>query len=126
MDATVFPSYYEPWGYTPLESIAFGVPTVTTSLSGFGQWILSSSDSTFETSGVNVVARGDNNYPAAVESISRSLRFLINSDDEIKAEISDAAIATSGRAAWSSFIKFYEQAYRIAERNRNERVGRDI
>lgn len=38
MDATVFPSYYEPWGYTPLESIAFGVPTITTDLSGFGKW----------------------------------------------------------------------------------------
>ena len=36
MDATVYPSYYEPWGYTPLESIAFGIPTVTTDLAGFG------------------------------------------------------------------------------------------
>ena len=32
MDATVYPSYYEPWGYTPLESIAFGIPTITTIL----------------------------------------------------------------------------------------------
>jgi phosphorylase/glycogen(starch) synthase len=38
-DLTAFPSYYEPWGYTPLESIAVGVPTVTTSLAGFGQWM---------------------------------------------------------------------------------------
>ena len=62
MDATVFPSYYEPWGYTPLESIAFGVPTITTTLSGFGQWILSTEDATFSECGVNVVARGDFNY----------------------------------------------------------------
>ncbi|WP_302314877.1 glycosyltransferase, partial [uncultured Muribaculum sp.] len=55
MDATVFPSYYEPWGYTPLESIAFGVPTITTTLSGFGQWILSTEDATFSECGVNVV-----------------------------------------------------------------------
>ena len=38
LDGTVFPSYYEPWGYTPLESLAFRVPTITTSLSGFGKW----------------------------------------------------------------------------------------
>jgi len=38
LDLTVFPSYYEPWGYTPLESVAFSVPTITTSLSGFGLW----------------------------------------------------------------------------------------
>ncbi len=37
-DLSVFPSYYEPWGYTPLESIGFGIPTLTTSLAGFGVW----------------------------------------------------------------------------------------
>ena len=35
MDVTVFASYYEPWGYTPLESVAFSVPTITTTLAGF-------------------------------------------------------------------------------------------
>ncbi|MFA5737361.1 MAG: glycosyltransferase [Bacteroidales bacterium] len=39
LDLSVFPSYYEPWGYTPLESLAFRVPTVTTSLAGFGLWV---------------------------------------------------------------------------------------
>ena len=34
-DLTVFPSYYEPWGYTPLESLMFSIPTVTTSLIRF-------------------------------------------------------------------------------------------
>ena len=38
-DLTVYPSYYEPWGYTPLESLMFHVPTVTTNLSGFGMWV---------------------------------------------------------------------------------------
>ncbi len=126
MDATIFPSYYEPWGYTPLESVAFGVPTVTTSLSGFGQWVLSSSDTTFEETGVNVVARGDSNYQAAVDSISRSIRFLINADATTRHEISRAAIATSDRAAWASFITFYSKAYHIAEQHRDERIGHRI
>ena len=39
MDLTAFPSYYEPWGYTPLESLAFKVPTITTTLAGFGLWV---------------------------------------------------------------------------------------
>lgn len=123
MDATVFPSYYEPWGYTPLESIAFGVPTVTTSLSGFGQWILSSADSTFEETGVNVAGRGDNNYGAAVDSIYRSVRFLINADSELRDKIGKAAMATSDRAAWSCFIRYYQEAYVIAERNRDRRMA---
>src|ERR1700759_1286200 len=35
----IFTSYYEPWGYTPMESIALGVPAVTTDLSGFGAYV---------------------------------------------------------------------------------------
>ncbi len=59
MDLTVFPSYYEPWGYTPLESIAFAVPTITTDLSGFGQWV---SHGLHEIkSGVGVIHRSDYN-----------------------------------------------------------------
>jgi hypothetical protein len=78
MDATVFPSYYEPWGYTPLESVAFGVPTVTTTLSGFGQWILSSFKNDFDDCGVNVIARGDYNYNEVSEQIAQSLKYLVD------------------------------------------------
>lgn len=35
----VFPSYYEPWGYTPAECTLMGVPSITTNLSGFGSFI---------------------------------------------------------------------------------------
>ena len=51
LDATIFPSYYEPWGYTPLESVAFGVPTITTSLSGFGRWVKSLDKDGYNTAG---------------------------------------------------------------------------
>ncbi len=59
MDLTVFPSYYEPWGYTPLESIAFCVPTITTDLSGFGQWV--SHNPQDVENGVGVIHRSDYN-----------------------------------------------------------------
>ncbi|MFQ8827963.1 MAG: glycosyltransferase [Alistipes sp.] len=58
MDVTVFASYYEPWGYTPLESIAFSVPTITTTLTGFGQWVAEKLD---EHKGVDVISRNDTN-----------------------------------------------------------------
>lgn len=123
LDATVFPSYYEPWGYTPLESIAFGVPTVTTSLSGFGQWILHGFTDSFETSGVNVVERSDSNYDAVVDSISRSLNFLISSDSSVRELISRQAMATAAKANWSLFIDYYYEAFDIAfahARQRNQ------
>lgn len=113
-DATVFPSYYEPWGYTPLESVAFGVPTITTSLSGFGQWILASSKPEFDVSGVNVIPRNDSNYGEVVDAIAQSLFSLVSSSSEERAAISKAAMNTASKAAWSHFIEWYNQAFDIA------------
>ena len=121
MDATVFPSYYEPWGYTPLESVAFGVPTVTTSLSGFGQWVLDSSENQFEESGVNVIGRTDGNYHEVVENIARSLKYLISADKSQTETIHAAAMATASRAAWSYFIVYYLDAFELALRHARSR-----
>ena len=117
MDATVFPSYYEPWGYTPLESIAFGVPTITTSLSGFGQWIVKDFIDDFESCGVDVIERNDSNYWAVVDSIARSVKFLNCSDNETLENVHKAAMATAAKANWSNFIAYYEKAYAIALNN---------
>lgn len=123
MDATVFPSYYEPWGYTPLESIAFGVPTLTTSLSGFGQWILQHFEDSFSDSGVSVAERNDGNYPAVVDSIARSLKFLTCCDELTAKEISAKAMATASKANWSLFISHYLKAYSIALANEQKRIA---
>lgn len=114
MDATVFPSYYEPWGYTPLESVAFGVPTVTTTLSGFGQWILSSFKNDFDDCGVNVIARGDFNYGEVVENIAQSLKYLVDCGATASLAISKAAMKTASAAAWDNFIEYYLEAFEIA------------
>lgn len=114
VDATVFPSYYEPWGYTPLESVAFGVPTVTTSLSGFGQWILASSKPEFEVSGVNVIPRTDSNYGEVADAIATSVFDLISAQPSRRAKIAKAAMATASKAAWSHFIEWYDEAFAIA------------
>lgn len=114
VDATVFPSYYEPWGYTPLESVAFGVPTVTTSLSGFGSWICAERGNGFAASGVDVVERNDHNYPQVVDAIADDIRELASMDDAAREEIRKAAVATSDAALWQYFMTYYEDSYRIA------------
>ncbi|MCM1070591.1 MAG: glycosyltransferase [[Clostridium] fimetarium] len=114
MDATAFPSYYEPWGYTPLESVAYGVPTVTTSLSGFGQWILSTSASDFEQSGVVVIPRGDSNYGEVVEKLASSLRWLADADSDTRDKVSKASRATADKALWDYFIVYYVDAFKKA------------
>lgn len=121
MDATVFPSYYEPWGYTPLESVAFAVPTVTTSLSGFGQWVNRNFTDTFEECGVAVAERTDSNYFEVVDSIARDLKYLTGCDKETEKVIKSKARATSDNARWSNFIKYYEVAFDIALHNSEQR-----
>lgn len=122
MDATVFPSYYEPWGYTPLESVAFSVPTVTTSLSGFGQWINRNFTGAFEECGVAVAERTDGNYFEVADNIARELKFLTCCDPSTEKNIKSKAKSTSGNALWSNFIKFYEEAFDIALKNQKQRV----
>lgn len=113
-DATAFPSYYEPWGYTPLESVAFGIPTITTSLSGFGQWVLQTSDNYFDECGVNVIGRNDSNYVGVVEGIAHSIEYLTCVSDKEEKKIHKAAMKTAADASWTNFIKYYEEAYDIA------------
>ena len=117
MDAAVFPSYYEPWGYTPHEGIAFGVPTITTNLAGFGQWILSKFDNSFESCGAKVVQRTDSNYFSATMDVATFLFELMNMKPSKAKQISKAAIDASKEADWSKFIVYYYQAYNIAIKN---------
>lgn len=114
VDLTVFPSYYEPWGYTPLESVAFAVPAVTTSLSGFGQWVLSTSRSGFAESGVEVIPRTDSNYNQVVEAAANDMLALSKATPDQYAAYSAAARATADRAEWNYFITYYIDAYRMA------------
>lgn len=123
MDATVFPSYYEPWGYTPLESIAFGIPTVTTSLSGFGAWVTSSNNAGFTTSGVEVIRRTDSNYAEVCNNITNALLSLKNMDAAGRTCVAKAARATAAMATWPDFINDYIQAYNIAVEKASTRLN---
>lgn len=107
MDMTLFPSYYEPWGYTPLESIAFSVPTVTTMLAGFGLWI----DQLEEHPGVEVIRREDGNDEQVAAALADSvLRFSLLGEDRV-AELRRAAGELSKSALWSRLFQAYENAY---------------
>lgn len=114
LDLTIFPSYYEPWGYTPLESVAFGVPTVTTSLSGFGRWVSAEVDNRPERSGVEVIERNDANYHDTVHAIAACVVNHMNaSASQVKA-MRQAARRTAAKASWKNFIVHYVDAYKQA------------
>lgn len=123
IDATVFASYYEPWGYTPLESIAFGVPTLTTSLSGYGRWILENFENGFEYCGTRVINRTDSNYADVCRRIAEELLVLTMASPSQKALYSQQAKSTAEKALWNNFIKYYWQAYTNALENRDRRLS---
>ncbi len=128
MDATVFPSYYEPWGYTPLESVAFHVPTITTSLAGFGVWaeqllIKKGQAATHYglEKGVEVIQRTDSNYQEVVEKIADSLIHFLQLSPEQVLAARKAAAAIAHQAEWHFFFKYYRQAYAIALQKSSKR-----
>lgn len=117
LDATVFPSYYEPWGYTPLESVAFGVPTITTTLSGFGQWVnLTFGVNAFPASAVHVNERNDANYSQLCSAIANQLLTLQRADQKAIDSFRKAASSTADLASWKNFITYYVTAYNDALR----------
>ncbi len=120
-DATAFPSYYEPWGYTPLESVAFGVPTVTTSLSGFGQWVRSVNRDSFDAGGVEVIERNDSNYGEVVDRLAQAMLDLVSASEDRRAAISKAAHETASKAEWDYFVTYYIDAFRVALDNAEKR-----
>lgn len=122
LDATVFASYYEPWGYTPLESIAFGVPTVTTSLAGFGMWVAENFKIGFGDCGVDVINRTDSNYNEVVAAIANDIAQLASATKAETKAIRAAAMETASKAQWTDFMKYYNQTYCDAFKTRDART----
>ena len=121
-DLCIYPSYYEPWGYTPLEAVAFKVPCVTTDLAGFGLWANKEFGHYGELSdGVKVIHRTDYNYSEVADAIKDTVAaFSAMTPKEVEA-CRKSADALSKKALWSEFIKYYYEAYDIALRKSETR-----
>ena len=124
-DLCVYPSYYEPWGYTPLEAVAFKVPCITTDLAGFGLWANSEKGAYCEIEdGVKVIHRTDYNYSEVADAIKDTVAKFSNFNDKQIKAARTKAYNLSKKALWSEFIKYYYQAYDVALRKAAERNGR--
>ena len=124
MDLTVYASYYEPWGYTPLESVAFHVPCITTNLSGFGLWVnqLLGKDGEL-TDGVQVVRRTDYNSSEVAAAIKDAVTAYAAFTPQEAEKIRHKAADISEHALWKHFIRYYYQAYDIALHKAKQRRG---
>ena len=123
LDLTVYPSYYEPWGYTPMESCAFGVPTITTSLSGFGMWCKTIGRGKNIAEGVAVINRNDSNYESVVNEISDIILNCASLQTVDAKPARQEAKKIAAKASWKNFIKAYEDAYNEALSNTFKRIN---
>ncbi len=105
LDLTLFPSFYEPWGYTPLESIAYGIPTVTSDLSGFGQWV----NTRFKNHpGVNIVKRYKKDDRQAIRELAEVIsKHILPDHFPDKKEI----LSFAANFSWEKFYNYYLEVY---------------
>ena len=124
-DLCIYPSYYEPWGYTPLEAVAFKVPCITTDLAGFGLWANKEFGRQGEiTDGVKVIHRTDYNYSEVADYIKDTVaEFSAFTQKQVDACRSNA-YKLSKKALWSQFVKYYYEAYDIALRRAEQRKNK--
>ena len=123
-DLCIYPSYYEPWGYTPLEAVAFKVPCITTDLAGFGLWANTEKGGYSEIEdGVKVIHRTDYNYSEVADAIKDTVaKFSAMTDAQVK-KCRTNADKLSKKALWSHFIEYYYDAYDFAIRKAEERTA---
>lgn len=123
-DLTVFPSYYEPWGYTPTESVAFHVPCITTDLAGFGLWANSLKGRYSEIEdGVKTIHRSDYNFDEVSNTIRDTILHFSQMDKKQVNAARKNAEKVAEKALWKHFIKYYDEAYTKALAKRNERLS---
>ena len=123
-DLTVFPSYYEPWGYTPTESVAFHVPCITTDLAGFGLWANSLKGRYSEIEdGVKTIHRSDYNFDEVSNTIRDTILHFSQLDKKQVSAARKNAEKVAEKALWKHFIKYYDEAYTMALAKRNERLS---
>ena len=121
-DMCIYPSYYEPWGYTPLEAVAFKVPCVTTDLAGFGLWANAEIGHYGEIEdGVKVIHRTDYNFSEVADGIKDTVSLFSHFTPAEVKKARDNASKLSKKALWSHFIKYYEEAYDFALRKAEAR-----
>jgi phosphorylase/glycogen(starch) synthase len=119
LDMTVFASYYEPWGYTPLESVAFHVPTITTNLAGFGLWVEQAYPNT--QNAMYIAHRTDENEHDVVSEIVTAIsKNTALTPDKVE-QARNGACEISKSALWKNLIEHYYQAYHIALQKQSSR-----
>ncbi len=109
----VFPSFYEPWGYTPLEAAALGVSSVTTDLAGFGKY-----RQTLPTKknkpGIYILERANKEDDDVIKNLYDFLYKFMKTKRRERVENKIEARKIASKADWKHFVLNYIKAHNKA------------
>jgi glycogen(starch) synthase len=108
----IFPSYYEPWGYTPLEAAALGIASLTSDLSGFGKFI--ENKLLKDNSGLFIMKRLGRTQEQEVQDLAEIMHKYASLDHAERVQNKINAKYLSNLADWKHFVKFYIVAHNKA------------
>ncbi|QOI97240.1 MAG: glycosyltransferase [Flammeovirgaceae bacterium] len=108
----IFPSYYEPWGYTPLECMASGVPAITSDLSGFGDYLLHNLPN-HEQSGLYVIERGKRSFDWSANQLATVIYNFLKQTRRERIMQRNNVENNSAVFDWQNLIKHYKEAYEM-------------
>lgn len=109
----IFPSYYEPWGYTPLESAALGVPAITSDLAGFGRFIQHKVKNTMND-GIFILKRYQQSEEQIINSFTDYISKFCKRDTTVRVKNKINAMELAHLANWSILVKNYIKAHNLA------------
>jgi glycogen synthase len=109
----IFPSYYEPWGYTPLECMASGVPAITSDLSGFGDYLLHNMPD-HDSFGMHVIERGQHDFSWSANQLSDKLYRFAKQSRRDRINQRNQVENHSAMFDWQNLISYYRKAYQKA------------
>ncbi|MFW5704574.1 MAG: glycosyltransferase [Nanoarchaeota archaeon] len=112
LDLGVFPSFYEPWGYTPQEAVGLGVPAVTSDLAGFGKYV---SENNLTGESVSVIRRNGVSREESSEELYKVLRNFVLKDQKALMEQKLDCLRVAKELTWEEFFEKYLFAYNWAQ-----------
>lgn len=109
----IFPSLYEPWGYTPLECLASGLPSITSELAGFGDYVVNNIPD-HDAKGMYIIHRRSRNFYDVAEDLSNKLLDFVKMSRRERISLRNKCEDASFHFDWSNLGKYYDKAYNLA------------
>jgi glycogen synthase len=109
----IFPSMYEPWGYTPLECLASGVPSITSNLAGFGDYV-ARNILDHDKQGMYIIDRKTKDFNQSAEELSNIMFRFVQMTRRERIALRYRSEEASLKFDWSELVKYYDEAYKMA------------